>query len=150
MTGAPLARIVLSGVAALVDGMVDEARAHFDESLRLAIGTGRISEGQALQGLAAAAASGDPVEVATPFTDSLTHLYRTRFWIYVWIVMENLAIYWVDSGDLEGGAVLLGHLEAHEHAYEGVRRRAPPVPRPAHDRPPMDRTHATWRTHEPR
>jgi len=121
LTGAPLDRsqtLFVLGVAALVDAKVDEARAHFAESLRLARGTKGLDEGQALQGLAAAAAaSGDPAEVASTFTDSLTHLYETRFWMYVWIVMENLAVHWVDRGDLEGGAVLFGHLAAHEHAH---------------------------------
>jgi hypothetical protein len=121
LTGAPLELAAASffvGVADLVEGRVDHARAHFAESLRLAQGTNGMMEGQALQGLAAAAAaSGDPGEVASAFTDSLTHLYRTRFWMYVWIVVENLAVYWVDSGDVEDGAVLFGHLKAHEHAH---------------------------------
>ncbi len=116
------------GVADLVEGRVESARANFTVSLRLVKGTNGMAEVQALQGLAAvAAASNDPAEVAVAFGEALRRLHRIQFWMYIWIVLENLAVYWVSSGDHEGGAVLLGHLEAHDHAhgvFTGERRRS--------------------------
>jgi hypothetical protein len=107
------------GFAALVAGSGDEAMRLFRESLGLA-GTIPSVRGEALLGIASTAATLDPARAASAFHEAITDLYATRWWMYVWIATETLAIHWVSTGELEAGAVLLGHLQANNRSHASL------------------------------
>jgi predicted ATPase len=80
-------------------------------------GTKGAAEGEAVQCLALAASVLDNDDTDAVFHEAITELYDTRYWMYLWIVVETLATYWVRVGRIEEGAVLLGHLEAHRRRH---------------------------------
>ena len=105
------------GVRDLLADDAEGAYRAFHECLELTRDTRTVLEGQALQSLALAASLLNDERTEEVFRDALVQLYDTRYWMYVWIVLETLATYWVRRGRVELGAVLLGHLRGHEHSH---------------------------------
>ena len=105
------------GMAELVAGSGRSALDRFRESLRLSGTAPSMVRLQALQGLTLAASTLDQADASSAFLQALTELYASRFWMYVWIVVETLGPYWVRVGRTDAGAVVMGHLEVHHHAH---------------------------------
>jgi hypothetical protein len=57
------------------------------------------------------------------YATAVERLHRIRAWPQLWTAIESLAAYWADSGETESAAVLLGHLDAHDHRSNLLTRR---------------------------
>ena len=122
-TGSPIALTIAAfseGMRDLLAGDGARALTAFKESARLS-GEAPFLRGQALQGVAWAASAIGGTDAADAFRAAIVDLYGSRFWMYVWIVLETLGTYWVFSGQSEDGAVVLGHLTAGNHSHATLR-----------------------------
>ena len=110
-----------AGFAALIAGKPEEALDRFYRCMELG-GSMPSTRGEALVGIAYAAALLNDEMSAKSFSEAITGLHEMRFWMYIWITLERLATYWVSTARLDDGAVLLGHLVAHSHSHASLLR----------------------------
>jgi hypothetical protein len=106
----------LVGPAEFAVGERRTAIASLRQALALAEGCSPFVRAVVTMSLATVAAHPDSgLQPELAYSDAIDQLYTLRVWPHLWNTIESLATYWVRSGDLEGAATLLGHLEAHEH-----------------------------------
>jgi len=73
--------------------------------------------------LALAAGITGSADAVTLYRDALTRFQAARDWMNLSAAIEQLAIYWFRTNDLEPAAVVLGYLDASGTRYAPVARR---------------------------
>ena len=96
------------GVAKLVTGDARGARVEFETGRERVRRSGGFLELEMLQCIANAAAAMRADDAEQAFYDAVREHHDRRFWMYQWIVVENLAVYWADIGKLQAAATVLG------------------------------------------
>ncbi|MDP9335805.1 MAG: hypothetical protein M3Q30_21210 [Actinomycetota bacterium] len=79
-------------MALVVSGDPAGARAEFERDRELRRGTRGIGELEAMQCIAYAAAAMRADDTEARFYDAVWEHHDRRFWMYQWIVVENLAV----------------------------------------------------------
>ncbi|MFN0028012.1 MAG: AfsR/SARP family transcriptional regulator [Acidimicrobiales bacterium] len=64
-------------------------------------------------------AAGAPADIA----EALAGAHRDRLWFWVWQSIGTAARWLAHAGDLDAAAVLVGHLDAHDHGNVGASLR---------------------------
>jgi hypothetical protein len=102
----------------------DLARAQLEHSAALASETQNPHiEDMAELALALAAGITGSADAVTLYRDALTRFQAARDWMNLSVAIEQLAIYWFRTNDLEPAAVVLGYLDASGTRYAPVARR---------------------------
>jgi hypothetical protein len=103
---------------------------HYRESLRWAIEAGELlAEVQSRRAIAMAAVGLGTDDATELCLDALRAVHAVRLWQKTWQVLDDVVLTLAYSGDTEGAALVLGHLDAHAIPYGieaelGYRTRA--------------------------
>ena len=55
--------------------------------------------------------------------DALARLYENRSWPFIWLSMAAMSTWMVAVGDIEGAALVYGHIDAHNPPWSGIDGR---------------------------
>ena len=103
------------------------ALASYGKGLDLARATGDINNENLMLWAAVSAATWlQTAEANDVCREALTRLYDTRYWLLVWRTVDSVAGWLTATGNIEAGAIIYGHLDAHHpaHGEAGARRRS--------------------------
>jgi hypothetical protein len=110
---------MVDGHATAADGGdLSVAAEHYRESLRWATAAGdTLAEVQSRRALAMAAAGLGAPDAAILCLEALRMSHSVRLWQKTWQILDDVALALAKSGDLDGAAVVLGHLDGHIPSY---------------------------------
>jgi predicted ATPase/class 3 adenylate cyclase len=119
---APLANPSLDAIVAWAAGVVeldsrryDIAGDYLSRALALAEKSGNLfQQGLITLSLSFLAVRSDSDNADRSLLKAVARLYENRDWLHTWPVVKALALYWLKTDRLEWGAVVLGHLQAHD------------------------------------
>jgi predicted ATPase len=97
-------------MAAMAERDFATARAEFERQRDLVRGTHGHRELEALGSIAQVAAAMRADDAEATFSEAIFEHFDRRYWSYLWILLQDLAMYWARVGKREQAAVLVGHL----------------------------------------
>jgi predicted ATPase/class 3 adenylate cyclase len=106
------------GHAAAKGGDLATAAEYYLDSLRWATNAGNtLAEIQSRRALAVAATGRGAADAAQLCLDALRISHAVRLWQKTWQILDDVTLVLAKTGDVQGAAVLLGHLDAHMPSY---------------------------------